>query len=53
MSAEYKTATKELTDIRLESATIAVRKEGMNAIFTKGAERKQHIPVACAGNCSS
>jgi len=30
MSAEYETATKELTEIRLESATIAMRKEGEN-----------------------
>ena len=28
MSTEYGTATKELTDIRLESATIATAKEG-------------------------
>ena len=48
MSAKYEIVTKKFTDIRLKSATMAVRKEGMNAIFTKGAERKQHIPVACA-----
>ena len=48
MSAKYEIVTKELTDIRLKSTTIAVRKEGMNAIFTKGAERKKYIPVACA-----
>lgn len=40
MSAKYEIVTKKFTDIRLKSATMAVRKEGMNAIFTKGAERK-------------
>lgn len=39
---------RELTDIRLESATIATAKEGgglneMNIIFSKGAEGEQYI----------
>ena len=51
MSAKYEIVTKKFTDIRLKSATIAVRKEGMNAIFMKGVERKQHTPVACAIAC--